>query len=166
MPDAPAPPTVTDGLWSAEHLQASYTDYTIETFYGNDTGILQSPVAGPPGTPSDMIQVCAAYDQMIIKWMATRVGLKPTVPSPLRPNDANAVLKSKQITPLAPLLDSDGKTKIYRVSGIYIYNLLLPAEVVNNGYLNYPMGAPPYQTTGKGDNSNVLQNGNFSTNIV
>jgi hypothetical protein len=150
--------------WSLEHQAAPYTDYTVETTFDSDAGILQSPVAGPAGTPSDIIQVSAPYDIMIVKWTAKRIGRKPLVPSPLRPNDPNAVLKSKTIVPLAPMMDPDGKTKIYRVSGVYVYQLLLPVEYVNVGY--YTMGAPPFQTTGKADAENVLGGEDFSTLIV
>lgn len=108
----------------AQRSFAHYNDYSIDSSYEWESGLLQVPVAGPPGSPSVLIQVHAPYSRKTVSWNAQRYGLKPLLPS-ANTGNANEVLYNWVCSPQAPVLSATG-TPQYAVSGQYEYYNVLP----------------------------------------
>lgn len=158
--DIPDDLPAADGLWTQAHLEAPFTAYSIQQSYVRNPGITLSPVAGPPGTPADVIQVCAPYGAKVVSWTACRIGLRPLVPDSA-PNIDNHVLAHEVVTTHEPVTSEDGQTKLFVISGTYVYLNLLPLVPASDGLA---MGAPPYDRTPGA--SNVLGPEWYTKNIL
>src|SRR5438045_7280278 len=116
-PATPIPETA--NLWSTEETrEAPYTTYSMSVTYLNVQGRIQTPVAGPPGTPCEVIQVSAPTGVKVVSWTAARDGAVPTVPDPATV-DPNNILLSYQITPAVPVLMANGQNHRWLMSGVY-----------------------------------------------
>lgn len=108
----------------AQRSVAFYGDYAIDSEYDWASGLMQAPVAGPPGSPSVLIQVHAPYSRKLVFWRCQRKGLKPLLPA-ANTSNANEVLATWSCTPSAPMLSPTGDPQ-YRVSGTYAYYNVIP----------------------------------------
>lgn len=118
----PLPPLVADQFTDARYLESA-----IDSDYIIDEGVLQVPVAGPPGTPCEIIRVHAPMCRRVVQWTAEKRQTPPTVPGSNTGNP-NETLGEKRIRPTTPGIDPAG-INIYRLSGIYEYLLLLPPGI-------------------------------------
>jgi len=120
-----------------------YTDATIEIDYFTTKRVLQLPIAqfippeldkaidkGPGLAADDTVFVELSRPTMTktITWTFERVNILPDIPDPIAdyvvPRTGNKIrgkLLSKTISSIAPELLADGKTKIFRISGTYVY---------------------------------------------
>ena|SRR5436190_3669199 len=130
-----------DGLWAAAHIAAPFPSWSMTQSHFRDQGVLLSPVAGPPGTKADVIQVCAPFGGKIVNFTAVRIGMPPIVPDSA-PSIDNYVLSKEFVNTHAPLLSEDGQTQLHVVTGTYIYLALLPLTPQDG----FPMGTTPYTT--------------------
>jgi hypothetical protein len=159
MPQPPVPPEETN-LWSTDHQLDPYTAYEINTSYGLNTGILQLPVAGPPGTPPVLIQLHAGAQRKTVAVGGRRAGLPPLMPSSTSLGIDGGVLANFVLSPQSPVLDADGETYVYNTGATYVYYLssFIRAED------GFRMGASPVYTTNPSENK--LGSSTFSTNIL
>lgn len=128
---------------SPDQLIAPYLVYKVRTYYHWDNGTLQLPVAYTTPTTqttgqqvaytapytqrqaASVVQVTAPHGLKVVTFEIARLGAKPTLPDPT-PQSSNEVLGVMDVQPEAPTLGSDGRTYIYKVSGVYLYRLLQP----------------------------------------
>lgn len=101
------------------------------------SGKLSVPVAGPDGTPCEIVQVSAPYGMKITKLDYIRFGLMPLVPGP-EGSDPNVVYLGGEVD-LENQTGNDGVRKWYRVSGFYYYALLKPVFTASG----LPFGVSP-----------------------
>ncbi len=138
------PPDDTSGtLWDYDETDggAGYNDYKITHRYETKSGVYATPVAGPPGTPPDIIVVHAPMVTKVARWTVERTGAQPNPPSSDTQNPGDVLLYSS-VEPAAPALQGDGYTAVWRVSGTYAYVLAQGLNPTDP----YQAGAPPYMT--------------------
>lgn len=122
--------------------------------YEWDYGIRLMPVAGPPGTPPELIRIHSGFSWRKVQWTAARVGAVPICPLP-RPN-ANEVLARAIIKPLTPTVTQNG-VRIYRTSGWYLY-LMGAMPVIGTDRLS--AGSAPWD--GNSSSQNDVQTALFN----
>lgn len=121
-----ANPTLFPSDFSDEQLGPfAYDQYQITTSYAVRTGVYQMPVCGPVGTPAFFGQVSARWCKKTVRWLASRLGALPRVPH-WDAGNSNEVLEFFQINGDAPVLQPNGQTVAYHISGVYVYGLYLP----------------------------------------
>jgi hypothetical protein len=136
-----------------------HTSYSYIRQYLQPGGIMQLPVMAPPAiagkpVPCQIVRYAAPFSQMICVWSATRIGAVPVLPSSLT-NDSNLVFADQSIGAMMPSLMTDATTRIFTVSGWYLYYLKFPVT-------QYAIPNQPYTTT----NPNIMITGNnFKTGI-
>lgn len=153
-----APPPA--NLFAPENEPHPYRRYDIQTTYVKDNGTLLMPIAGPPGTPAAVIQVCAPYGRKIVDWTLERQGADPEPPAPTDDPDQGIVLERQEIRPLSKLLMADGLTHVHRMTGQYVYLLTLPQD--ETGPLQ--IGSPPYDLTPPEEN--IVSPGQYKPGII
>jgi hypothetical protein len=163
-PESPPGPIGPGGstLWTAEHQQHPYTQYIIKVDYLWDNGVLQLPMAEPAeGTlvECEVVHHCAPYGKKVVSWTATRAGVKPILPDPT-PQDDNEELEGFVVSPLSSVLQADGVTKMYKVTGVYTYILKTPVPPSSG----FQFAAVPFDQTPKA--SNRYESSDFSTNLI
>jgi hypothetical protein len=138
--------------------QSPYWEYAVSKIVFQDTGLVVNPVAGPAGTPADVVRVMAPYGKMAFRWISKRRGALPIIPSSDL-QDANAVKRQTYVSMVLPGFLLDG-TKCYVVEGLYLYDLRVPYKETDPILI----GALPY--TSESASANVLQPGNYSKTII
>ncbi len=120
-----------------------YTDASIEIDYSTTTRTLQLPIAEfipraldnpeskSPGLAFDdnvFVELSRPTMTKTITWTFERSNILPDIPEPISdyvvPETGNQIrgkLLSKTISPVSPELLADGKTRIFRISGTYVY---------------------------------------------
>ncbi len=115
-----------------------YTDYLQDPKYELFSGQYLLPVAGPEGTPPEIITLHAPYAKKVVSWSTERVGAPPSLPDWDAGNVAD-VLQYRSVTPATPVLAPDGNP-VYRVSGLYQYVI----SVAPSDTDSYARGAMPF----------------------
>lgn len=123
-----------------------YSDFKFDVSYEYITGVLQAPVAdvSSGGAPiaCEFIGVVAPYEAKVVRWTAEREGAEPKVPSPIS-TDPNCVLRSATRSPAVPVPMPNGLGFVYRISGVYVYGLVVPRGPIGD----LPVGTMPVVTT-------------------
>ena len=99
-----------------------YPDFVTRSVYLGNTGLLQTPVAGPLGTSARVVRRSAPYAQRVVYWKAQRLVSKPTLPH-WDTSNANEVLAAFVIAPHEPVLLAGGENYYFVVEGLYRYFL-------------------------------------------
>lgn len=152
-------------LLSEDQNSANYYDWSVcqmERAYFWNEGLQPMPPAGPsqsPPVPCRIVRLHAPTCRMVIAWEIMRYGDWPTVPSADTQN-ANEVLLDKVIFVGTPRLLKDDVSYAYTVSGLYIYQLLVPPT--EQDYL-YGGTLPSVITTPE---QNVLGPERYSKNLI
>jgi len=115
-----------------------YDQYSMQTAYTWNTGILQLPVQGPFGTACKIVQVHAPMGQKIVSWRAMRTGGMPKLP-PTKPTNSNEVLASTVVKPAVTSKMADGNIQVM-VEGQYTYFLRKPVTSLDE----MAMGVCPF----------------------
>lgn len=141
VPTGGGDPTGQVGLWLASAIQYPYEVYEVRTFLSWDEGLISLPVAGPPGTPAEIIRVSAGQGAKVVAWFGRRKGSKIQAPQ----QEANTA--TQQFSGERVLLDSakllaDNVTWVYTWAGFYLY--LLTRRVSPNVGDSVSFGQPPY----------------------
>lgn len=144
-------------LYERAVANKAHTFFLLSTTYRETTGIVQMPVAGPYGTPSQILDWGGGCWKKIVVWEAVCEGGKPSLPS-AAPANPNERLESRDFTPQAPALMSDGITKVYRCTGVYIYALYSPPDFA----AGVPMGRLPWD----GSPVEVIRQADFDTHAA
>lgn len=142
------------------HAVANYDEYSQVADYLFDSGLLQVPIAGPPGTPCEIIRWHAGVGQQLVTFAAQRTGARPELPTP-EPQSSNEVLASLHVKPMAPTVMADG-TPVCRVEGSYTHFLLRP--VTHRDTLR--MGTSPYEEGDPTGNSYCVTPADWTTGAV
>ena len=75
-----------------------YLDYTIHTFYLQDTGLSAVGVGGPPGTATQIVRLNAGKQMKLVTWFCRRIGSPPVLPSK-NTGSTNEVLIASCVSP-------------------------------------------------------------------
>lgn len=131
---------------------SGYDETSQQIGYQYASGAFACPVAGPPGTACEVIQLHAPIGGRSVVWRMQRSGAMPKMPSP-KPHD-NEVLISSVIKPSTPGFQVDG-TPVVSVEGSYTYAYFTPRTYQDD----MPMGITPIDIVAP--NAFVLQAGDF-----
>jgi hypothetical protein len=123
--------------------QYPYRVYTLAPSFRVHSGLVQLPVAGPPGTAAVFVRLCAPSGEKVVHYEAVRDGAWPEVPMPEMSQSGNEVFLHADITPQTPI-PIDGERFRYSLSGDYIYGLKVP----NTPQDGFPTGMGPMMTDG------------------
>src|SRR5690348_13078693 len=120
----------------------SQTNYSIYVGYFWDYGLQPSPLAGPPGTPLQVIAehapVCYKYVNFIAQ---AQDGIDPQAPD-WNTNNSNEVLARKALSAPFKTDLGDGGT-MTTIAGVYIYLLLVPPSDTDQ----LPCALPPWDAS-------------------
>jgi hypothetical protein len=112
---------VTRNLSGLKDRQAGSMDnYDSVHEYYADNGLLEIPVAGPPGTPCQIVRVHAGYGIRTSSWDASKRGTPPAMPSP-EDTPSGDTLLSYEINLAQPRLDVNQGGLSFAASGTYVY---------------------------------------------
>lgn len=105
--------------WNPNEDNGPHTAYTIDVTYVWSSGRLQLPVADGSQI-SAVLTLTNPTALKVVDWGAERQNAKPTLPSPIS-SDPNLTLLTVKILVKAPRLMVDGTSRVYVVSGQYVY---------------------------------------------
>ena len=116
------------------------TEYTIDTYYDWDYGLVKVPMAAPDGMAARIVKTHAQTGRKTVVWTTERDMGRPVCPH-WDTGNPNEVLVFKRIIPANALFNVDGRP-IWRITGMYIYELLLPLDLDKGdsmvaGYMPY-----------------------------
>jgi hypothetical protein len=114
-----------------------YSTFANEPAYETDFHTIQFPVTSDTVTDASFAVVANSTMKRRVTWMAERIGDWPLLPNPVT-NNSNEVLLKTTISGKNIELIGDQQTKIYTISGEYIYGMVNPQNEV------LYMGVPPY----------------------
>jgi hypothetical protein len=121
-----------------------------------DYGELAVPVAGPDGTPCEIVKLHAKMCFKRVPFHLQRVGNKPDIPS-ANTSNPNEILIRKGIAPNAPGIMAPQQEQVWTVDGVYEYVMRVPlaeSDPIPCGSLTFDPTSP---------NANVFIAGDFST---
>lgn len=110
----------TGGIDTTFHLAVSYLD---------SSGDLQIPLATSDGTECRIVKTSQRIQKKVVDWVAERIGGIPEIPDP-NTGDTNEVLEESITTPVSVNYLPDGVSKIFSISGKYIYIIKKPTNKV------------------------------------
>lgn len=132
------PSTAIPSEYSEEHAGPNpYSAAAINTKYEYHSGLIQVESAAPVNTPTQAIRRSSGRWTKTVSWTVERLGAPPRLPDDT-PINSNEVLHYVSIIPAAPPSNPDG-TRIFRVSGIYIYICLQKPTEFHAGRLPYDL---------------------------
>jgi hypothetical protein len=144
-------------MFTADHQQYPYQDYTVEVRYIWDEGLTGIAIAADPGTVStsqgsrvacEVVREKAPYGRKEVRFTGSRLGGPPAVPHPFSyRNDANEVFQHADVIVAAPAKQLRGFRR-WRIRGTYTYILIKPIWV-DDGLRS---GATPYDVTQEAEN--------------
>lgn len=160
--EVPLPPQLgIPSRFTEDAIKFEYTVYTIDTEYVEDTGLRVLASGGIDGTQNQgtVTRIHRGMTRKVVKWVAERINKMPILPSKNTQNP-NEVLISSLIYPANPVQGAIGIQKLYRVSGVYVYDLVKPMD--ENSI--YPMGTTPGEMDVSADHNITPQN--FSPDVL
>jgi hypothetical protein len=107
---------------------APYTEYSLNTYYFDDSGKMVLPVSGPPGISCQIVELHAPVQRKLVMWLATRLGSWPVLPD-WRPANDNEVFLHKELYLTAPMMLPSASQYQFAVGGTYEYALLVPKPI-------------------------------------
>lgn len=102
------------------------THFETKTFYITDNGTIQIPLASDDRSESKIVKTSAKFTKKIVMWEAEKIGGIPDIPSPSE--NSNEFLDETVIGTVTPMFMPDGITKVYTLTGKYVYNLKKPVD--------------------------------------
>lgn len=138
-------PTSQDALFLGPNNASPgiFNDYMVLSHYEGDKHRYMMGVTSPNGFQGNsvaFVQLASPTLLWIADWTASKVGSQPEMPS-TTPADPNWVFLDEQHEPAMITLMADGRSVLYRISGIYIYGHKNPSENVIT-HVNF--GRPPW----------------------
>lgn len=142
----------------------SHTAYGVTRRTGHAPGIIQTPVAGPRGTPAVFVRVHAPMETEIVTWTAESEGGPPLVPSPFGKDsplglNENMILLDWNVGVVTPVPLTVGGHK-WVVGGTAVYGKVVPEGPVQD----LKAGHWPYELNSASDN--YFPKENFRIGIV
>lgn len=159
--------------YSFDNAEFQFSDARISSRYETSMGVIQCPIGipynsaatAPPdqqqpgGFPTSVIvNVSNPTTRRIVDWTVERYGHVPNIPAAIL-SDTNQVLLSQWMTLDAVPVLEDGQTPVFRVTGQYIYAMLVdrtqipvvPFDEIQ--WVNYTYGTFKIDTTPGGSNA-------------
>lgn len=130
------------GVFSPDNDTAPYRYCNIRTRYRWWSGKKMLSVAGPPGTPAEIVQVAAPRGRKIVTFDVVRDRLPPEVPGVEADTPLQTFLAGWLQT-TGPDLQADGQVYQWRTRGKWVYALVLPVTPAEG----YPAPSGPYTST-------------------
>lgn len=143
------------------------THYSINRSTMHITGLVQTPVAGPKGTPSRIIRTHAPVEVEVVTWTATSEGGPPVIPSPYHPTftgglNANRLLLNSQLGHIVQCPIGGGNPgHIFTISGVFTYAAVTAGPIVRDYY----SGKYPFESS-ESKETNYHPSSSFSTDIL
>lgn len=169
----PPPATVTVGpiaatdtlsLFQQVNNNGVMTDYHIEGRYEYDYRRYMMGVTSPggfTGGTAAFVMLAAPTLLWIVDWTAEKVGDSHiTIPSPTT-NDDEWVLLDKHCEPAKVILKPDGVTRVWRISGTYVYGHQNPEP---GDFSNVRFPRPPDMNIPGGDRT--VDPADLMTNLI
>ena len=103
-----------------------YPESAVDVRYEFHPGTAALAVAGPDGTPLDIIKLHAGYWTKVVDWSYQRNNLWPQCPSPFPLEEGLELIYASPV--VAVPYDAMEGRRIFRVSGTYIYAIREPLE--------------------------------------
>lgn len=155
--DPPLPVPLVPSNVTKENGTHPYHEYSADTGYLEDEGLLAVPLSQPAqdGSTVRYVKVSSQRMEKHVNWQVSRLNQKPQLPSP-DPADANEILLRKFIIPSVPQQQADGVSRLYVVRGTYVFGLKKPVE-------EYAMGTAAMDSTAK--TQGVLKDSDFQRSI-
>lgn len=120
-----------------------FTHYMIYNRYESDRHIYMMGISSPEGFQGNsvaFVKLTAPTLLWVCDWTASKIGGKPKIPNPVV-QDQNWVLLDVLPETAMENVGSDGVSRVYRISGTYVYGHKNPnADVFRN--IGFPR--PPY----------------------
>ena len=114
-------------LWTTDQLtNGPYEEVLVASRLITHMGMLPVPVAGPAGTPPELLEMHAPLQLRVVAWIVQRWGDRPQLPHPSTGNPAE-ILIYHDITVGSPVVQQFA-TAWQRVSGFYVYLLINPCN--------------------------------------
>ena len=149
----PVLPVDSLGRYNPSTGHGTWVDYLIMSRYEGDPHVYMMGVTSPNGFVNgtddagnpilDTVSFCQLASKTLIwimDWTASKSHEKPDIPDPTS-NDPNWVLLDDWYEPAQEVLDADGQSPLWRISGTYIYGHRRPnAKTILN--VNFPR--PPW----------------------
>ena len=159
----PIPPPSADTN-APEKLPSAFNNrYRATRERTRDDGLLVIPVAGPPGTPPEIVRVHAGVELETVSFEANKIGEPPTVPHPDQLDQNNLFLSGTQ-SAAVPMLQVQGNNHSWHISGAYTYVHKKPVGLdapLPTGVMPFE----PYEVNGQKVN-NTIGKQYFSQQII
>jgi hypothetical protein len=126
---------------------AIYTDYVVENRYAYDQGKRMMGVTSPQpyrGASAAFVTLRKPTLVWTADWTAARFHVQPDVPDPASVSGDWVLLHARPVSRNVTV-GSDGKTKLFRISGTYVYGHKNPGDDV---FASVQFGLPPYLADG------------------
>jgi hypothetical protein len=140
--------------------------------YDYDTGTRQMPVAGPPGTPSQIVQLYAPTSSRTTLYTAESIGGANSYGGPI-PNlpkmgvdGGNTVLTSWVVQPASPTTDAEGNLLRNRVTVQMTYRHVYPIPTQLDGTPAAPLSGGMSPILNTAQYQNAVQPSNFVAGIA
>lgn len=120
-----------------------FTDYLQFNRYEKDSRRYMMGVASPSGFQGKtvaFVQLASPTLLWVCDWTTAKSGAQPEIPDP-NPPDSNWVLLHEYPETANLVIYPDGRTPLYRVSGIYVYGHMAPDA---NTFKNVVFPRPPW----------------------
>lgn len=155
---------VIDGAeaFSDQHLRyGAYNEYLIDSTYSTDTGLRVLPKAssGENATiQNSVVRIHRGTTEKCVQWTCERCNEKPVLPA-LTTSDPNEIPIRQEIKFANKYQLANGQ-KLYRVSGVNVYQLVKPKSPNSV----YPIGTTPAEISPSA--ANFFSSLDFSTTII
>lgn len=120
-----------------------YTDYMITNRFESDRHIYMLPISSPGGfngSQAAFAQLASPTLLWIADWTASRYQTPPEIPDSAS-LDPNWILLDDHYEPAMLAMAADGQTRLYRISGTYVYGCRNPSTAPVN---DIQFGRPPW----------------------
>lgn len=120
-----------------------WNDYQVENRYEHDKHIYMMGQTSPNtfnGATVGFVQLSNPTLLWIADWTASRWKVQPDIPDST-PTDSNWVLLDKFVEPCIVVINPNGQTPLYRISGTYFYGCRNPST---NVFTNILYARPPW----------------------
>lgn len=130
-------PGQTDVIW---------TDYRIVNHFEYDTHRYMGAITSPSPFQGDTVAFFQLGSPTILwlsRWTAARINAAPTIQDPDKLQDSNWVLLDSHTEPIQVIIMQDGKSPLYRISGLFAFGHRRPNKTGSIlSLMNF--GRPPW----------------------
>jgi len=129
----------------ANHDAQNVDEYDYQALYIVDEGLTQLPVSSGH---APIVRTHARRGQKIVTWECVGVRDLTKLPNP-ESVDSNEVFIGGHITSLMPLETADGRSMLYKMSGVWRYALKVVPSDIRNGMVKTGRGPHHHPSVNK-----------------